>query len=172
MILALLAEKFKGKVHAIDWFRGSEKTNLDFAGRYFNVRKIFEENVGQFSQSRFINLIEAKSLDAAGSFEDASLDVVFLDGDHRYDFIRADIEAWLPKLKPNGIMCGHDCEIILKNGIDTLQEIYKDVDMIQVVHFGVCQAVTELGGKKYRELNPNIPIESTQSGIWYYVKDK
>lgn len=35
-------------------------------------------------------------------------DLVFLDADHRYEAIRADIEAWTPHVRPGGILAGHD----------------------------------------------------------------
>ena len=46
--------------------------------------------------------------EAATSFVDEALDCVFSDGDHRYDEVRADIAAWLPKLKPGGLLAGDD----------------------------------------------------------------
>jgi hypothetical protein len=48
------------------------------------------------------------SLEAAASVPDGWLDIVFLDGDHRYEAITADIRAWLPKVKKGGVLCGHD----------------------------------------------------------------
>jgi predicted O-methyltransferase YrrM len=53
-------------------------------------------------------LLVEPSADAARHFDDASLDVVFVDGDHTAEGVRADITAWLPKLKPGGVLCGHD----------------------------------------------------------------
>jgi len=52
--------------------------------------------------------IRATSVEAAALFEDDSLDAVFVDGDHTYPAVKADIEAWLPKLKKGGILCGDD----------------------------------------------------------------
>lgn len=48
------------------------------------------------------------SIEAAASFPDASLDHVFLDADHSYVGVNADIDAWLPKIKPGGWIGGHD----------------------------------------------------------------
>ena len=56
----------------------------------------------------YVQPLRMTSLEAAKLFEDESLDFIFLDADHRYEHIRADIIAWLPKLKPGGMICGDD----------------------------------------------------------------
>jgi predicted O-methyltransferase YrrM len=48
------------------------------------------------------------SLEASNLYEDESLDFVFLDASHKYDDLQADLKAWLPKVKNNGILAGHD----------------------------------------------------------------
>jgi hypothetical protein len=48
--------------------------------------------------------IRASSPAAAEQVPD--VDMVFLDGDHRYKAVVADIEAWLPKTRK--LLCGHD----------------------------------------------------------------
>lgn len=48
------------------------------------------------------------SAQAAAQFNPASLDFVFLDGDHSYAGVVADIDAWRDKVKPGGLLCGHD----------------------------------------------------------------
>ncbi len=48
------------------------------------------------------------SLEAASKFDDAQLDFVYLDGDHDYAPFLADLKAWWPKVKPGGVVAGHD----------------------------------------------------------------
>lgn len=48
------------------------------------------------------------SLEASRKFKDNSLDFVFLDASHEYEDVRDDILAWLPKVKPGGVLAGHD----------------------------------------------------------------
>ena len=52
--------------------------------------------------------IKTTSLKASALFEDESLDFVFIDASHEYDDVRNDIIAWLPKIKNNGTIAGHD----------------------------------------------------------------
>jgi hypothetical protein len=54
------------------------------------------------------HIIKADTVDAADQFEDYSLDVVFIDADHSYEGCRRDIIAWRSKVKPGGLLCGHD----------------------------------------------------------------
>jgi len=49
-------------------------------------------------------------VDAARSFNDESLDFVFIDAAHDYESVRADVRAWYPKVKTGGVIAGDDAQ--------------------------------------------------------------
>lgn len=52
--------------------------------------------------------LKISSEEASKKIKDNELDVVFLDANHSYKAVKHDISLWLPKIKPNGILIGHD----------------------------------------------------------------
>lgn len=58
--------------------------------------------------ARHYETIRGGSSESARFFDDGSVDFVFIDANHTYDFVKADVLAWLPKIKPGGIIAGHD----------------------------------------------------------------
>ncbi len=66
----------------------------------------FKNNMKNAGITEYVNPIKSWSWEAAASYEDNSLDFVFLDAAHDYDSVKKDLEAWWPKV--NGYFGGHD----------------------------------------------------------------
>mmetsp|Transcript_70751 Transcript_70751/g.207233 ORF Transcript_70751/g.207233 Transcript_70751/m.207233 type:complete len:416 (+) Transcript_70751:69-1316(+) len=49
-----------------------------------------------------------QSVEAAKWVAPGSLDLVFIDGDHRYESVMLDIQAWWPCIRAGGVIAGHD----------------------------------------------------------------
>ena len=75
-----------------------------------------------------INVLRVSSLQARRMFDDQSLAMVLIDGDHSYEAVHADISTWESTIRPGGILAGDD----------------------YVGHPGVKQAVDELFGDTAR----------------------
>lgn len=56
----------------------------------------------------YFNPVRMTSLEAAQQYEDNSIDFIMIDGEHSYEAVKADIQAWLPKMKNGGVMTGDD----------------------------------------------------------------
>jgi hypothetical protein len=48
------------------------------------------------------------SVRAAQRFEDAHFDWLYIDGDHTYEAVKADLHAWVPKVKAGGLVICDD----------------------------------------------------------------
>lgn len=53
-------------------------------------------------------IFKMDSVSASGKFKNGVLDFVFIDAGHSFYSVVSDIEAWVPKIKPGGWICGHD----------------------------------------------------------------
>jgi hypothetical protein len=53
-------------------------------------------------------LIRKTSMDAVREFDDESLDFVYIDGNHKFDFVMMDLIFWAQKVKKGGIVALHD----------------------------------------------------------------
>jgi predicted O-methyltransferase YrrM len=95
---------------AIDSFQGAtNSTDAKEIKAYEGISEIEESytyNVSLIGNK--IKTIVSLTDKAAKYFNDEEIDVIFIDAGHSYEAVKADIEAWLPKMKPNGIMAGHD----------------------------------------------------------------
>jgi hypothetical protein len=58
--------------------------------------------------SRQCQIIRKFSADAAGDFDDRSLDWIYIDGNHSYEACLEDLRLWAPKVKDDGLILGHD----------------------------------------------------------------
>jgi len=68
------------------------------------------ESVQAFFTDKFPDrhtLIRKSSEEASIELE-LSLDFLFIDANHRYEHVLADLYLWVPKVKPNGLIMGHD----------------------------------------------------------------
>ena len=69
-------------------------------------------------------LIRAKSVDAVRDVPDASLDFVYIDADHRFDYVMEDLIAWGRKVRPGGIISGHDYYRFRNAGVVPAVDVY------------------------------------------------
>lgn len=100
--------KNKPKLFLIDpWL--AYKEYVEF---HHDKDQIERDNVYEQAKKRLApfncEFIKKFSMDAVKDFKDNSLDFVFIDGNHTFEFVINDIAEWSKKVRPGGIISGHD----------------------------------------------------------------
>lgn len=137
-------------LYMVDSWKGhdpeSEYAKTDFHGQLSQADQDrfceYTKDVTRFAGNRGC-VLRHGSIEASELFADEMFDFVFLDADHTYEGIKADIQAWMPKVKPGGILSGHD------------------YDNIDFPAWGVKQAVDEIG----------LPVDLGLNFTWFVRKN-
>lgn len=97
------------KFDCVDTWRGSETEEPHQMDSYVKNGNLFHKFLQNTERVKhIITPVVGESVVVAKQYEDDSLDFVFIDGDHRYECVLEDINAWLPKIKSGGVIAGHD----------------------------------------------------------------
>lgn len=76
---------------------------------YYNMDeelRICKDNLSKYSQD--IQFIRKTSSEAAHMIADESIDVVYIDGNHAYDYVMEDMRTYWSKIRSGGVMFGDD----------------------------------------------------------------
>jgi hypothetical protein len=94
------------KIYAIDPWRayaGFAQTAYQKKIDYF-----YEQAQKTLAPYANCSIIRKTSMEALRDFADASLDFVYIDGNHSFQYVAADICEWTKKVRRGGIISGHD----------------------------------------------------------------
>jgi hypothetical protein len=114
------------KLIAVDSFT-PEVTSLPFVPSRGWVRDHFQAVLTCVQRLREDLEIEVLSLDTAaagGLVSKNSVDVVYFDADHSKQGLARDFDAWIPKVKRDGLLSGHDYSIGFPGVIEIVDETF------------------------------------------------
>jgi predicted O-methyltransferase YrrM len=89
-------------LHVVDTFEGDVHV-----GRR-DLWPDFAANMARAGVLAALNVHRRTSAEAASELRDDSLDFVFVDAEHTHDAVTRDLAAWWPKVRPGGLLAGHD----------------------------------------------------------------
>jgi hypothetical protein len=127
----VLLDASQGVVHAVDHFNGSPTDESKGFAQVQDVYAQFLENVGHYEN---LKVHRMSSMDAVSEFEDGSIDMVWIDADHSHEGCSKDIDAWLPKVKNGGLICGHDYGVC--SGVTTsVDDRFSDIGLVDTIWY-------------------------------------
>lgn len=112
--VAIINSEKNIRLDAVDTFEGSpseptiQRDLNKLKEEDKELKDVFLENIEPVKD--VVKMVHMDSISASKLYEDQSLDFVFIDGSHLYQAVRADIDAWLPKIKVGGYIGGHDID--------------------------------------------------------------
>jgi hypothetical protein len=94
------------KLYGVDpWARYRGYTDYTRTDTFNRLESEAHERLDQFPNYEFVKDF---SMEALERFEDNSVDFVYLDGNHGDPYVTQDITEWFKKIRPGGILAGHD----------------------------------------------------------------
>jgi predicted O-methyltransferase YrrM len=114
-----LADACRGtdkRVFAIDPWQDYNQGSVDISTRlkewgvtsFEDVHNAFRHYRRKLKLEPWVVEIRSTSLDAARHWLHGPVGMVFIDGNHDYGSVTADLDAWFPLLRKGGLICGDD----------------------------------------------------------------
>jgi len=102
---AILDEDMKCDLFGVDTWEGDVHTGFYSQEVFDHFTKVIAD---QYNKDERLKFYQAPFDWAVDRFQDNSINVLMIDGNHSYQSSRHDFETWLPKLKNNGTVFFHD----------------------------------------------------------------
>jgi glycosyltransferase involved in cell wall biosynthesis len=143
---AVLRERLDARALAIDTWQGDEHAGFYGPEIHADLRRFNDQRYGAFS-----TLMRSTFDDALAFVPDGSIDLLHIDGRHRYEDVAHDFAAWRRKLSGRAIVLFHDTNVRLRDfGVwrlwSELQGSYATFEFLHAHGLGVLAAGDAVDG--------------------------
>lgn len=118
------------KYYAIDpWMEYWEVNNQKVRNEKANAW--YQDACRRLNKYHFATVVRKTSEEASKYFDDNSLDFVYIDANHSFDYIMQDLILWGRKVRPGGIISGHDYFRFRNAGVVPAVDVYTQQHQVQ-----------------------------------------
>ena len=110
-----------------DHFPDAFITGIDDFSMHHNALPSVTEDGENYSN---VDLVIGDTAKGAEAFNDGTVDLLHIDGDHSAEGVKRDYEAWLPKMAPGSVIMFHDIES-MAGPRRFFAELIKDLEPLQ-----------------------------------------
>lgn len=138
-------------LHCVDSWRPfiDNKSERNHHSNFRKTRRNLKEHI----ESGRAKIIRKSSMGAVRKFKNESLDFVYIDANHRFDFVMRDIIEWSKKVRVGGIVSGHDYYKSARYGVSIAVNAYVKAHKI----------------KPWFVLDDEVPKQESKNS-WFFVK--
>lgn len=163
-----MLQNFKGKLVCVDyWDEQPPGVYKEIGNGKSYQEEHFNEYIERTKPFEDRRLTVANLSTVAGTFfPNEYFDFIFIDANHEYDAVVADLDTWWPKLKSGGLFSGDDYIYDFKSDDGNNMTVYWQ--NLYCGQFGVNPAIEQFADKHQYELN--FVDHPRNFNMWYFYK--
>lgn len=110
-----------------EFYDGYDEENDVNAGKQ-KIQDNYEKAKETVLSNDCVTHIRQRSTEAVSTFKNESIDIIFVDANHEYDYVMEDLKLWWPKVVSGGFMVIHDYTWVKKVDPDDTNDVIEAVD--------------------------------------------
>ena len=105
----IILKNWSGKLYLVDVWRPLDTKDYEDSSNQHNYKNVINSCLDNIrgNENRCF-MIRSDSVNGSELFDNESLDFIYIDANHKYEFVKQDMETWFPKLRRGGVFAGHD----------------------------------------------------------------
>lgn len=95
---------------------------------------LYQKTLERFKPYKDYKLVRKTSMEAVLDFPFNSIDFIYIDGGHQFDYVMCDIIEWSKRVKKGGIISGHDYYRFINGNVLKAVDMYAKMHKVKTIY--------------------------------------